>query len=64
MPRSPASRKIAPPPEDPVAKALAEAPEDDEPVTPEERAALEESRSGRQRAKALTTEQLRRKLGL
>jgi hypothetical protein len=65
MPRSPASRKPAPvPPEDPVLKALADAPEDDEPVTAEDLRALAESRDGRHRAKALTTEQLRRKLGL
>jgi hypothetical protein len=63
MPKAPARRK-AEPPEDPVLRALAEAPEDDEPETPEERAAVAEARRAGRRGDVLTHAQLRRKLGL
>ena len=63
MPRSPASRKPAPP-EDPVLKAAREAPLDDEPVTPEEEAALEESHREVAAGKVISHAELKRKLGL
>jgi hypothetical protein len=65
MPRSPASRKPVPvPSEDPVLRALLDAPEDDEPVTPEEEAALEESHREVAAGKVISHAELKRKLGL
>lgn len=50
--------------EDPVARSLELAPLDDEALTPEEEAALQEGRDALARGETLTTEQLRRELGL
>jgi hypothetical protein len=50
--------------EDPVLRSLELAPIDDEPLTPEEEAALQEGRDALARGEALTMEQLRRELGL
>ena len=50
--------------EDPVLRSLELAPIDDEPVTPEEEAAIQEGRDALARGDVLTTEQLRRQLGL
>ncbi len=52
------------PPTDPVLEALANAPADDEPVTDEERRAVEEARAEAERGDVLTTAQLRRSLGI
>jgi hypothetical protein len=49
---------------DPVALSLALAPADDEPITPEEEAAVEEARQAVRRGETLTTAELRRRLGL
>jgi hypothetical protein len=49
---------------DPIARSLALAPIDDEPETEEERAAVAEARAEIARGDFLTTEELRRELGL
>ena len=49
---------------DPVLRARALAPVDDEPGTPEEAAAVAEGIADLERGDVLTTEQLRRELGL
>jgi predicted transcriptional regulator len=50
--------------EDPVARSLALAPIDDEPETEEERAAVAEGIAALDRGDFVTTEELRRELGL
>jgi hypothetical protein len=49
---------------DPVSQALDHAPEDDEPETAEEAAAVASAWQERRRGESLTTEEVRRKLGL
>jgi Tfp pilus assembly ATPase PilU len=49
---------------DPIAVSLALAPIDDEPLTPEEEAALAEADDDVARGNLISTEQLRRELGL
>jgi len=49
---------------DPVLLALANAPEDDEPETEEERLAVEEARESLRRGAGISHEELRRELGL
>lgn len=49
---------------DPVARALALAPDDDEPETDEERAAVAEARAEFAAGRGISSEQLRRQLGL
>lgn len=49
---------------DPVAVSLALAPLDDEPLTPEDKAALAEAEEDVARGDLLSTEDLRRELGL
>lgn len=46
---------------DPMARLLAEAPVDDEPVTPEEEAALEEARASVARGEVVSYEEVRRR---
>jgi len=50
--------------EDPVLRSLRDAPPDDEPETPEERAAVEEAWEEHRRGEGMTTEELERELGL
>jgi predicted transcriptional regulator len=50
--------------EDPVARSLALAPIDDEPETEEEKAAVAEGIAALERGEFVTTEELRRELGL
>lgn len=50
--------------EDPVERALALAPIDDEPLTPEDEAALQDGREALARGDILSTEELRRELGI
>lgn len=47
---------------DPMARLLAEAPLDDEPLTPEEEAALEEARASVARGEVVPYEEVRRRL--
>jgi hypothetical protein len=49
--------------DDPVLRAFMEAPEDDEPVTPEEEAAIAEAREAVARGEVITHEELARELG-
>ena len=49
---------------DPVLRALESAPWDDEPETPAEAAAVQEAREAHARGEVLSTEELRRELGL
>jgi len=49
---------------DPVLRALANAPLDDEPETEEERLAVEEARESLRRGEGVSHEELRRELGL
>ena len=49
---------------DPVARSLALAPIDDEELSPQDEGALQEGRDAIARGETLTTEQLRRELGL
>jgi hypothetical protein len=49
---------------DPVAVSLAPAPIDDEPLTPEDEAALAEAEADVARGDLLSTDELRRELGL
>jgi hypothetical protein len=49
---------------DPVLRALLLAPEDDEPETKEERAAVDEARQAARRGEMFTIEEVERKLGL
>jgi hypothetical protein len=49
---------------DPVVQALDQAPEDDEPETAEEASAVASAWAERRRGESLTTEEVRRKLGL
>jgi hypothetical protein len=50
--------------DDPVGLALATAPLDDEPETDDERAAVDEAKADIAAGRVLTTEQVRRSLGL
>lgn len=50
--------------EDPVRRALDNAPLDDEPETEEERAAVEEGKADLRAGRTLSTEELKRELGL
>lgn len=50
--------------QDPVLRAFLEAPEDDEPETPEERAAVAEAREDFKAGRVVTLEQVKRELGL
>jgi hypothetical protein len=52
------------PAEDPVLRALREAPIDDEPVTDEEQAAIEEGLDALELGDVISDEELRRRLGL
>lgn len=47
---------------DPVRRALDEAPEDDEPLTPEDEAAIEESRAQYRRGEYVSAEEAKREL--
>ncbi len=49
---------------DPVLRAVANAPFDDEPETEEERLAVEEARESLRRGEGISHEELRRELGL
>jgi hypothetical protein len=49
---------------DPVLRALLLAPEDDEPETDEERAAVDEAREAARRGEVFTLEEVERELGL
>lgn len=49
---------------DPVALALALAPEDDEPVTDEDRAAIAEARRDRAAGRGIPMDEVKRRLGL
>ncbi len=49
---------------DPLLRSLLDAPDDDEPETPEERAAVAETWAEHRRGEGSTTEELRRELGL
>jgi hypothetical protein len=51
------------PPDDPVLRAFLDAPEDDEPVTPEEEAAITEAREAVARGEVISHEELARELG-
>lgn len=48
---------------DPLLRALLSAPEEDEPISPEEEAAVEEGRQALARGEVITDDELRRKLG-
>lgn len=50
--------------DDPLIRALHEAPDDDEPETPEEHAAVEEARSEADRGELVPHEEAMRRLGL
>jgi hypothetical protein len=50
--------------EDPVLRSLMDAPEDDEPETPEEAAEMEAARAEIQAGEVLSTDELKRQLGL
>jgi hypothetical protein len=50
--------------EDPVARALAGAPEDDEPVPPEEAAAIQEGLDAIAHGELLSSAEIRRRLGV
>ncbi len=50
--------------DDPVGLSLALAPIDDEPLTPEEAAAIDEAYAARQRGDVVSDEELRRELGV
>ncbi len=50
--------------EDPFLRALAFAPLDDEPVTAEEEAAVDEARADERAGRVVTHEELKRRLGL
>jgi hypothetical protein len=49
---------------DPVLRTLAEAPEDDEPLTPEDAAAIAEGVEALKRGETISQDELRRSLGL
>lgn len=49
---------------DPLLRALENAPEDDEPETPEEEAAVKHARESVKRGEVVSDEELRRRLGL
>jgi hypothetical protein len=50
--------------DDPVLRALANAPEDDEELTPEEEAAIQEGLDAIERGEVVSSAELRRSLGL
>ena len=61
-PRVPAAP--AHPDEDPVVRAFADAPDDDEPVTPEDAAAIVEAEQDLARGDVISHAELKRRLGL
>jgi ATP-dependent DNA ligase len=58
------ARKALEPLADPMLTSLADAPEDDEPETEEERAAVEEAWDGYRRGEWVSADEVRRELGL